>query len=163
MGSNQDSTVARHASTGYLWPFFLLVVIFRFRPCPKFWCHEMGALACSFSTPTLYILVLTHGILPAFRDGLHLSRQPLFGQSQVYEVTLLCIDGFHHLESTVPGPLIIYVVPFTCAAILGNRKDVFFCAFLFPWFALVHAVDACSKDSSFGGNGGFISKIIVVY
>ena len=54
--------------------------------------------ACSFSTLRLN-LVLTHGILRAFRDGVHLYGQPPWGQSQVFQVAQLRADDIHCLES----------------------------------------------------------------
>ena len=45
------------------------------------------ALACSFSTPRL-IVVLAHGIPPVYyRDGVHIYLRPPSGQSRVYRVT----------------------------------------------------------------------------
>ena len=46
------------------------------------------ASACSFSTLRRN-RVLTHGIPPTFRDGVHMYHQPRSGQSRVYRVTQL--------------------------------------------------------------------------
>ena len=63
----------------------------------------------SFSTITLN-LVHTHGIILAFRDGVHIQRQPPSGHSRVYQTTQLRIDGVHCLESAGKGP-VVKVVP----------------------------------------------------
>ena len=43
-------------------------------------------------------LVLTHGVSPAFRDGVHMYRHPPSGQSRVYQVTHLRTDCVHCLD-----------------------------------------------------------------
>ena len=53
----------------------------------------------SLSTPRQY-LVITHGIPPAFRDGVRLSYQPPLGQSQVDHITQLRAGGVHCRESS---------------------------------------------------------------
>ena len=53
-------------------------------------------------------LVLTYGIPPKFRGGVHLpiyNRHTLSGQSRVYRVTQLRTDGVHCRESTDTGPV----------------------------------------------------------
>ena len=52
-------------------------------------------------------MVLTYGIPPEFRDGLHLfilNRHTPSGQSRVYRVTQLRTDGVHCRESASTGP-----------------------------------------------------------
>ena len=59
-------------------------------------------------------LVLTYGIPPEFRGGVHLfilNRQTSSGQSQVYRVTQLRTDGVHCRESTGTGALNLKAVP----------------------------------------------------
>ena len=49
-------------------------------------------------------LVLTYGIPPEFRGGVHLcieNRQTPSGQFRVYRVTQLCTDGVHCRESAL--------------------------------------------------------------
>ena len=57
------------------------------------------APARSLSTLRQY-LALTRGIPPTFRDGVHLSRQPPSGQSQVDQVTQLHAEGVNCRESS---------------------------------------------------------------
>ena len=52
------------------------------------------ASACSFSTLRLN-LVLSHGIPPTFRDGVHLYHQQTSCQSRVSRVTKMRTDGVH--------------------------------------------------------------------
>ena len=63
------------------------------RPVPRQPIHY------SHSGNIRYHVVLTHGIPPAFRDGVHLSRQPPSGQFQVDQVTQLRAEGIYYRES----------------------------------------------------------------
>ena len=59
-------------------------------------------------------LVLTYGIPPEFRGGVHLfilNRHTPSGLSRVYRVTQLRIDGVHCRESAGTGPVNLKVVP----------------------------------------------------
>ena len=59
-------------------------------------------------------MVLTYGIPPEFRDGVHLfiyNRHTPSGQSRVYRVTQLRTDGVHCRESADTGPVNLKVVP----------------------------------------------------
>ena len=59
-------------------------------------------------------LVLTYGIPPEFRGGVHLSisnRHTASGQSRVYRVTQLRTDSVHCRESAGTGPVNLKVVP----------------------------------------------------
>ena len=62
-------------------------------------------------------LVLTHGIPPEFRGGVHLfiyNHHTPSGQSRVYRVTQLCTDGVYCRESAGTGPVNFKVVPNEC-------------------------------------------------
>ena len=62
-------------------------------------------------------LVLTYGIPPEFRGGVHIfikNRHTLSGQSRVYRVTQLRTDGVHCRESAGTGPVNLKVVPNKC-------------------------------------------------
>ena len=62
-------------------------------------------------------LVLTYGIPPEFRGGVHLfifNRHTPSGQSRVYRVTQLHTDGVHCRESAGTGPVNLNVVPNEC-------------------------------------------------
>ena len=62
-------------------------------------------------------LVLTYGIPPEFRGGVHiliLNRHTPSGQFRVYRVTQLLTDGFHRRESAGTGPVNLKVVPNEC-------------------------------------------------
>ena len=62
-------------------------------------------------------LVLTHGVPPEFRGGVHLfiyNRHTPSGQSRVYRVTQLRTDGVHCRESAGTGPVNLKVVPNEC-------------------------------------------------
>ena len=58
--------------------------------------------------------VLTYGILPEFRDGVHLfilnRHTPPSGQSRVYRVAQLRTDDVHCRESAGTGPVNLKVV-----------------------------------------------------
>ena len=62
-------------------------------------------------------LVLTYGIPPEFRGGVHsfiLNQNAPSGQPHVYRVTQLRVDGVHCRESTGTGPINLKVVPNEC-------------------------------------------------
>ena len=62
-------------------------------------------------------LVLTCGIPPEFRVGVHLfilTRHTPSGQSRVYRVTQLCTDGVHCRVSAGTGPVDHRLVPNEC-------------------------------------------------
>ena len=62
-------------------------------------------------------LVLTYGIPPEFRGGVHLliqNRHTPSGQSRVHRVTQLRTDGVHCQESTGTGPVNLKVVSNEC-------------------------------------------------
>ena len=62
-------------------------------------------------------MVLTDGIPPEFRSGVHLfikNRHTPSGQSRVYRVTQLRTDGVHCRESASTGPVNLKVVPDEC-------------------------------------------------
>ena len=62
-------------------------------------------------------LVLTYGIPPEFRGGVHLlisNRHTPSGQSRFYRVTQLRTDGVHRRESAGTGPVNVKVVPNEC-------------------------------------------------
>ena len=62
-------------------------------------------------------MVLTCGIPPGFRGGVHFfiyNRHTPSGQSRVYRVTQLRTDGVHCRESAGTGPVNLKVVPNEC-------------------------------------------------
>ena len=62
-------------------------------------------------------LMLTYGIPPEFRGGVHLfilNHHTPSVQSRVYRVTYLRTDGAHCRESAVTGPVSLKVVPNEC-------------------------------------------------
>ena len=63
-------------------------------------------------------LVSRYGIPPEFRGGVHLliylNRHTPSGQSRVYRVTQLRIDGVHRREFAGTGPVNLKVVPNGC-------------------------------------------------
>ena len=77
-------------------------------------------------------LVLTYGIPPEFRGGVHLFilyRHMSSGQSRVYRVAHLRTDGVHCRESAGIGPVNLKVVPNECC--LGQvTMDQLICASL---------------------------------
>ena len=69
-------------------------------------------------------MVLTHGIPPDFRCGVHLfvfNRHTPWCQSQVYRVTQLRTDGVHYRESAGSGPVNVKVVEFQTSAALADH------------------------------------------
>ena len=95
-------------------------------PCPcsclRIWSRETGSAVPSRASLLISILrlnlVLTYGIPPEFRGGVHLfiyNRHTPSGQSRVYRVTHLRTDGVHCRESTGTGPPVnLKVVPNEC-------------------------------------------------
>ena len=62
-------------------------------------------------------LVLTYGIPPVFRGGVHLfilNRHTPSGQSRVYRVTQLRTDGIHYRKPAGIGPVNLKIVPNEC-------------------------------------------------
>ena len=76
--------------------------------------------------------MFTHGIPPAFRDGVHLYRQPPLGQSRVDQVMQLRTDGVHCRECVGTEPVVLSVVPVTGAVFSGITMDQLMCASFFP-------------------------------
>ena len=80
------------------------------RACLRIWSREMGSAVPSRVSLLISILrlnvVLTYGIPPEFRGGVHLwHRHTPSGQSRVYRVTQLRTDGVHCRESAGTGPV----------------------------------------------------------
>ena len=88
------------------------------------WSREMGsAVPPCVSALILHTLaesdwlVLTYGISPEFRGGVHLfilNRHTPSGQSRVHRVTQLRTDGVHCREFAAAGPVNPKVVPNEC-------------------------------------------------
>ena len=74
-------------------------------------------------------MVLTHGIPPEFRGGVHLfilNRHTPSGQSRVYRVTQLRTNGVHSRQSAGTGPvnLKVLVIPNECCfAFLSHTQS----------------------------------------
>ena len=84
-------------------------------------------------------LVVTDGISRAFRQGVHLYRQPPSGQSQVGQVTQLRTDGVHCRLLAGTGPVVLKIVRGTGAAFLGITTEHYY---IFPhhyWYVVVIA------------------------
>ena len=97
------------------------------------------ASPCSFSALWLN-LVLIHGIPNAFRDGVHVYRQPPTGQPRVYRATQFRTDGVHSRQSAGTGPVVLKAVRVMGAAFSGITMDQFLRASLFP-----HPLLACTN------------------
>ena len=73
--------------------------------------HLVSSIAPSRVSPHILHnrlnLVLTHGIPPTFRDGVHIYRQAPSGQPRVHQVTQLSTDGVHCRESAGIGPIVL--------------------------------------------------------
>ena len=89
--------------------------------CLRIWSRETVSAVPSRVSLLISILrlnlVLTYGIPPEFRGGVHifiLNRHTPSGQSQVYRVTQLRTDGVHRRESAGTGPVNLKVVPNEC-------------------------------------------------
>ena len=94
-------------------------------PCPRsrlrVWSRETDSAVSSRISLLISILrlnmVLTYGIPPEFRGGVHLyvyTRHMPSGQSRVYRVTQLRTDGVRCRESAGTGPVNLKVVPNGC-------------------------------------------------
>ena len=94
-------------------------------PCPRsrlrIWSRETGSAVLSRVSLLISILslnlVLTYGIPPEFRGGVHLfilNRHMSSGQSRVYRVTQSRTDGVHCRELAGTGPVKLEVVPNEC-------------------------------------------------
>ena len=80
-------------------------------------------------------LVLTHGVPPDFRGGVHLFIYAAIRHRVSPEfigVTQLRTDGIHCQESAGTGPVVLKVVPVTGAAILKATMEQLMRASLFP-------------------------------
>ena len=89
--------------------------------------------ASAYSCSTLRLnLMLTHGIRPAFRDGVHEYRQPPSGQSRAYRVTQWHNDGVICREPTGTESVVLNVVRVTGTAFSGFTMNQFLCASIFP-------------------------------
>ena len=91
------------------------------RSCLSIWSRETGSAVPSRVSLLISILrlnlVLTHGIPPEFRGGVHLfiyNRHTPSDQSRVYRVTQLRTDGVYCRESAGTGPVDLKVVPNEC-------------------------------------------------
>ena len=87
----------------------------------RIWSRETGSAIPSRVSLLISILrlnlVLTYGIPPEFRGGVHLflyNRHTPSGQSRVYWVTQLRTDGVHCRKSAGTGPINLKVVPNEC-------------------------------------------------
>ena len=108
-------------------------------------------------------MVLTYGIPPEFRGGVHLwNRHTPSGQSRVYRVTQLRTDGVHCRESAGTGPVNIKVVPNECC--LGRCHHgpinirLSFPHPLLVWSGHVESTGGKSMQQ----NGGFLHDIILL-
>ena len=121
-----------------------------FFSCPRsrlrIWPHETGSAVPSRVSPLILHtqgesdwLVLTHGIPPAFRDGVsnYVYRQSPSGRPQVYRVTQLRADGVHCREFAGTGPVVLKVVRVTSTTFSGITMDQSMCASLFPHTLLI--------------------------
>ena len=83
----------------------------------RIWSRETGSAAPSHVSLLISILrlnlVLTHGILPDFRDGVHLylfiPSTAIGSIPNFYQVTQLRTDGVHCRESAGTRPVILKV------------------------------------------------------
>ena len=95
------------------------------------WCSLAGFLPLSNHQSSIINLVLTHGIPPAFRDGVLIYCQPPSDKIRVYQVTQLRTNGVHHRESAGAGPVDLKAVRVTGATFSSNTMDQLTCALLF--------------------------------
>ena len=99
-------------------------------PCvPEIWSRETGSAAPSRVSLLISILrlnlVLTYGIPPEFRGGVHLwNRHTPSGQSRVYRVTQLRTDGVSCRDSAGTGPVDLKVVPNGCYALADHHGPI---------------------------------------
>ena len=76
------------------------------------------ASACSISTLRLNV-ELSHLPVSA-AAAIYLYRQPSSGQSRVFQVTQLRVDGVHFRESAGTGPVVLKVIPVSIVAVIGG-------------------------------------------
>ena len=115
------------------------------RSCLRIWSRATGSAVLSRVSLLIFILrlnlVLTYGIPPEFRGGVHLSiynRHPPSGQSLVYRVTQLRTDGVHcREESAGTGPVNLKVVPNECCLDLAGHHGPIKIRLSFPHPLLV--------------------------
>ena len=118
------------------------------RSCPRIWSRGTGS--------TVPFLV-THGIPPAFRDGVHLYPEPTSGQSRVYHVTHLRTDGVHCRESSATGPAVLEVVSVAGAAFAGFILVHFFvCVSVFSSHPFWTSMDVPAGVTQEEGHTGFL-------
>ena len=93
------------------------------------WYRETGSTVPSRVSLLISILrlnlVLTYGISPQFRSGVHLfilNRHKPSGQSRVCRVAQQRTDGVHCRESASTGPGNLKIVPITDAAFAGHHE-----------------------------------------
>ena len=87
----------------------------------RIWSREAGSAVPSRVSLLIFILrlnlLLTYGIPPEFRGGVHLfilNRHTLSGQFRVYRVTQLRTDGVHCRASAGTGSVNLKVAPNEC-------------------------------------------------
>ena len=104
---------------------------------PENWSRETGSAVPSHVSLVISILrlnvVLTYGIPPEFRGGVHSfieNRHTPSGQSRVYRVMQSRTDGIHCRESAGTGPVNLKIVPNECC--LGRSPWTNSYAPLFP-------------------------------
>ena len=78
--------------------------------------------------------MLTHGIPPAFRDGVYIYRQPPSGQFRVNRVNQSCVPMTFTGEFAGTGPIVLKAVRVTGAAFSGIPMGAIFMRFIFPFF-----------------------------
>ena len=100
----------------------------------RIWSRETGSAVPSRVSLLISILrlnlVLTYGIPPECRGGVHLfdlNRHTPSGQSRVCRVTQLRTDGVRCRESAGTGPVNLKVVPNECTWSAEQGKEVFSC------------------------------------
>ena len=111
------------------------------------------ASICSLSTLRLN-MVLTRGVHPAFRDGVHIYRQPPSGQSRVYRATQLRTDGVHCRVSAGTGPVVLKKVP-VMGATFASPWTNFMCSSFFPHPLLVGMLKVSAHVSAYRITAGF--------
>ena len=126
------------------------------RACLRIWSRETGSAVPSrvsllISVPRLN-LVLTSGIPPEFRGGVHLwNRHAPSGQSRVYWVTQLRTDGVHCRESAGTGPVNLKV--FRTGAALADHHGPINIRLSFPHPLLVWSGHAARRCFVFRSSG----------
>ena len=105
--------------------------------------------------------MLTYGIPPEFRGGVHLfiyNRHTPSGQSRVYRVTQLRTDGVHCRESAGTGPVNLKVVPNECC--LGRPPCVLCCVFPSHSFWTSSSLDVPAGVTQEEGHTGFFIHLL---